>query len=401
MNDINIAINICTFNRNDQLLKNLEDLRNSRFFSDKNSTYYGHLSVFVSDNGSNLDEVSEEYFDIKRNPRGNVGGAGGFQYGLERIRASAKNFTHLVFMDDDVSFELKAFYVLFDFLSNASEEELLHPVAGRMLRLEEPDIQYTSAEIWNSGYIEHIGHNLSVSENQDSEDWCNCDGAEYGGWWLCCFPMTFAKENDIIPFFIHCDDVEYGLRCGQKPIILKDFQVWHQSFEFRQTALIQYYDMRNRLLVNEKYNLDNTPEKIYKFWFDRVTSFHNKKMYDFEYYTILGLKDFMKGMEWLYTFHPGEYHTELKKCQYSKAINKKLAKETFEVFYEKYGVDLTKIYLKSRLRNEIYYNLVDKRPEIAKRFHKAHDQGTKTAKLTSLFCLIFWNIGYCFIKEKE
>ena len=34
--------------------------------------------------------------------------------------------------------------------------------------------------------------------------------ADYGGWWFCCFPYVFVQENDVLPFFIHCDDVEYG-----------------------------------------------------------------------------------------------------------------------------------------------------------------------------------------------
>ena len=65
--------------------------------------------------------------------------------------------------------------------------------------------------------------------------------ADYGGWWFCCFPYVFVQENDVLPFFIHCDDVEYGLRCGKKPIIIEGVQVWHETYDKRMTPLMQYY----------------------------------------------------------------------------------------------------------------------------------------------------------------
>ena len=39
---------------------------------------------------------------IIHNPNGNVGGSGGFQYGLELIRNAGVQYSHVAFMDDDV-----------------------------------------------------------------------------------------------------------------------------------------------------------------------------------------------------------------------------------------------------------------------------------------------------------
>ena len=58
------------------------------------------------------------------------------------------------------------------------------------------------------------------------------------------------QDNDVLPFFIHCDDVEYGLRCGRKPIIIEGVQVWHETYDKRMTPLMQYYDTRNPLFDN-------------------------------------------------------------------------------------------------------------------------------------------------------
>ena len=62
-----------------------------------------------------------------------------------------KGFTHVIFMDDDVVFDINSFYLLFDFLTQVDEENRDRPVAGRMFCMDRPNIQYTAAEKWNGG----------------------------------------------------------------------------------------------------------------------------------------------------------------------------------------------------------------------------------------------------------
>jgi GT2 family glycosyltransferase len=118
-------------------------LLSSRFFDQEDQEYYGCLEIFVVDNASELvlDEKHEKLHLIKNR---NTGGSGGFQRGIEEIR-KYDNFTHVIFMDDDVTFELSCFYILYNFLKNVDEDNSDRPIAGRMLDKDNPNIQWTVA----------------------------------------------------------------------------------------------------------------------------------------------------------------------------------------------------------------------------------------------------------------
>ena len=207
MRNILLALNVCTYHRRDYIEKNIKKLLSSDFFVDDGSVYYGKLHIFVVDNGSELHGCDNERVHVFHNR--NTGGSGGFQRGIEEIRKYPCNFSHVIFMDDDVEFKLETFYILVDFLMSVDEKYIENPVAGRMICLDKPDIQYTAAEKWNGGNIEHIEFMRNIADGSYKAGSVVYDsGAEYGGWWFCCFPMSFAANNDVLPFFIHCDDVE-------------------------------------------------------------------------------------------------------------------------------------------------------------------------------------------------
>lgn len=337
MNKVCIAVNICTYKREkyiDNILKRLQD---TFFFDEQNKTeHYGALHIYIVDNACELQKIDSEYIHLEHNPKGNTGGSGGYQYGIDLIRASQVEYTHVVFMDDDVELDVSCFYKLYDFLRNVDEENANRPVAGRMFRMDAKEIQYTAGEIWNGGNIVHVGLNKPLTEVEKEPEVNLNAGAEYGGWWFCCFPYEFVKENDIMPFFIHCDDVEYGLRCGQLPIVLKGVQVWHEIFEHRQTPLICYYDTRNPLYVNEKYRLSGDASTVLLDWKKKISRYHYEEKWDYEYYTIKGMIDFLKGMKWLTDIHPGKYHSRLQKARINRYKNSILWRVAEYRFRKKY-----------------------------------------------------------------
>ena len=100
------------------------------------------------------------------------------------------------------------------------------------------------------------------------------EGAEYGGWWFACYPMDFVEKNRPMPFFLHCDDVEYGLRHGGTPIILNGIQVWHETCEYRQSPVVAYYDTRNTLFVNEFLNDIFDYDDVLDKWKQKITEAH-------------------------------------------------------------------------------------------------------------------------------
>ncbi len=341
LRNINIAINICTYRREMQVKNNLSKLLSSKFFDATNEEYYLHMHIFVVDNGNSLDFDSNEFVSIIHNTR-NSGGSGGFQKGIEAIRKANQKFTHVVFMDDDVEFEHSCFYTLYDFLKSASEENIERPIAGRMFRTDDRNIQYTAAEKWNAGIIEHIGFMKHISDvNKEPDVILNSD-ADYGGWWLCCFPYSFVKNNDVMPFFIHCDDVEYGLRCQKKPIILKGFQVWHETYEYRISPIMTYYDTRNPLFVNERYNMAKTPKDLWAEWKEKISIYHVDHKWDYEYYTIIAMLDYLKGFDWLYRIDAEKKHTRLKRARVSRYKNSILWRIAGYMFCKKFKLNVLK-----------------------------------------------------------
>ena len=114
MSRVSIALNICTYHRTEFVRRNIEELLESKFFNRNDCKYYGRLDIFVIDNGCEISAYNNEFIHVFHNR--NTGGSGGFQRGIEEIRQSNKTFSHVIFMDDDVEFELDTFYILYDFL---------------------------------------------------------------------------------------------------------------------------------------------------------------------------------------------------------------------------------------------------------------------------------------------
>lgn len=335
MRNVELALNICTYHRKEYIYKNISKLETSLFFSDAYSKYYGRMHIFIVDNASELPGTDNAFVHLRHNR--NTGGAGGFQRGLEEIRKYPVEFSHVIFMDDDVEFEIQTFYILYDFLCTVEEEYVENPVAGRMFCVDRPDTQYTAGEIWNQGKIRHVEYMRHITSTNYHYGRVNFNsGVEYGGWWFCCFPMSFAKSNDVLPFFLHCDDVEYGLRCGKKPIIIEGVQVWHETFEKRITPLIRYYDTRNPLYVNEIYNLTPYPASILQEWKSMITESHVQCDWLSEFYVILAMNDFLKGLEWLKNIDSEQYHERLKKkksCRLKNAIAWRIVERKFRKKY--------------------------------------------------------------------
>lgn len=108
--EVCLALNICTYHREDYIYRNLEMLQNSLFFDKKCKEYYGRLHIFIIDNAQELQLKENAYTHLVYNE--NTGGSGGFQRGIEEIRKNDQTFTHVIFMDDDVVFDIDTFYDL-------------------------------------------------------------------------------------------------------------------------------------------------------------------------------------------------------------------------------------------------------------------------------------------------
>lgn len=290
---VKIAIVICTYKREQSLKQLLREVKKAKqFFRDK-------LEVYVVDNASELKAEEYSWVHLFHNP--NTGGSGGFSRGMEEVVKRYKDFnaTHVLLMDDDVVLQQESIFRLFSLLSFIKTEYQQEIVAGRMFRMDRPWIQYTAAEIWNGGNLQHIGFEADMCQRENLKVLNDNTGAEYSGWWFCCIPYEFVKDYRPLPFFLHCDDVEYGLRHGGTPIILNGIQVWHETYEYRQSPVVAYYDMRNSLIVNAMYGRAN-PDQERERWKKSISQAHIEKDYMREARLIKALLDFLKGPGWFF-----------------------------------------------------------------------------------------------------
>lgn len=302
--DVRIAIAICTYKRREQLEQLLEELKMLPELGVR-------FNIKVVDNASELPDHYGKGIQLYHNP--NTGGSGGFSRGMDETIKDLKQFaaTHLVLMDDDVIIQTESLlrlYALLSFVRDGYEGEV---VAGRMFRMDNPEVQYTACEIWNAGDIKHIGWNQDMTIRERLFDMNKNAGGEYSGWWFACFPIEFVKENRPLPFFLHCDDVEYGLRHGGEPIVLNGIQVWHETYEYRQSPVIEYYDYRNSLIVNEKYGLIPNKDMVLEEWKEKISEYHVLSEYTKECLIILGLLDFCLYYGKLYKCDGAKYHRRL------------------------------------------------------------------------------------------
>ena len=97
--------------------------------------------------------------------------------------------------------------------------------------------------------------------------------------------------------------------------------MWHETYDKRMTPLMQYYDTRNPLFVNQLYGFLPEPLQLLRQWKDKMTAFHVKGDWLSEYYVILAMNDFLKGMEWLKRIDAGKYHKKLQKAKSCRVKN--------------------------------------------------------------------------------
>ena len=110
------------------------------------------------------------------------------------------------------------------------------------------------------------------------------------------------KKNELpLPFFIHIDDIEYGRRMGWPIMTMNGIGVWHDSFENRKQSAMEYYDMRNSLIMNALYEPRRPVEDTCKRVFRHLVHQMLKYRYDDQLLTLRAVEDFLEGAEYFKT----------------------------------------------------------------------------------------------------
>lgn len=303
---VNIVLNICTFKREKYIIKNLKIL-NDILIENPHSPIYGHLKVFVIDNGRTLDRKSLETKNIRIIPNINSGGSGGFARGMrECIRDKDKyQITHVINMDDDIIIEPDSIIRTYAMLVLMKDRYANACIAGSMLRLDVPYILHESGAYWDGkNACTHLsGIDLRKQDSLQKID--RIYRNEYAGWWFACYSMEIVNEKNLpLPLFLHLDDIEYGLRNKMEIILLNGICVWHEPFENKRGSHLNYYDVRNMLIVNSIYRKNISINRIMFHLFKRVVSNILRYRYKDVFLIYMGVLDFLKGPEWLKKQNP-------------------------------------------------------------------------------------------------
>lgn len=297
---IKLAIATTTFKKEKYITCNIEVIQEHVLGSDDPIAKNFHM--FVIDNGRTLDAEKLSSPGISVIPNANVGGSGGFARGM--MEALDWEATHVLLMDDDVRVLPESFKRTFALLSLTNDRYKDAFINGAMLSREEPNRQFEDVAVVRNGHYNGIkDNNLRVDTYKGIEENESVSVEvphAYGAWWYSCIPVTAIHKHGLpLPFFVRCDDVEYGMRCKPTYMCMDGICVWHEPFEGRFRGTVDRYQyVRNFLIMNA---MDDTGDNgQFMLWFERTFHIYLRAMnYDVCDLILDGLEDYLKGPKFL------------------------------------------------------------------------------------------------------
>ncbi|MCM0591954.1 MAG: glycosyltransferase family 2 protein [Gloeotrichia echinulata IR180] len=295
MRSIKVAAIIVTWNKLHYICSLLEDISNLEL-QDIN------LDIYVVDNASNdgTQTYLEEYYygqiHVLQTGR-NLGGSGGFSYGLELV--SKLEYDYLWLLDNDVRLAPLALITLINTLENHDEVGL---VGSQIRKLQEPNkIQELGSYInYQKAHLKTNGANLfniSAAEILNSKPYINVD--------ICAAASLLVRRTIVETigvfenYFLHFDDVEWCLRAKQAGWIVAvnpDSIIWHYSPDFKCRPWINYYDERNLCYCWQKHRPDLLLKRVIVS-VPRLVYYAITGRYFLAEISITGFQDFINGIQ--------------------------------------------------------------------------------------------------------
>lgn len=318
--DVKIAIDICTFKREEYVAHNM-DMLNRYIIQNPNSDMYGKLEVFISDNGKSLNAEEIETEQIHIFPNKNLGGAGGFTRSMIEIMKvrEEKEITHILMMDDDVRLNPDSIVRTYKMLKLLKFEHCDAFIGGQMLKIDAQCVQSEAADHWDIAKHHPVKYNYNLRKSEMLVKNEIEDSINHFGWWYCCMPVEVVSESNLpLPIFIKRDDIEYGLRNGTKFITLNGICVWHEPFEYKYATYLEYYYFRNMCIINSRHRLSFTADRLIQEVQERTRDFLLRYRYRDAELSLLGIQHYLKGIDWFKTLDGEKLNAEIMKLGYKK-----------------------------------------------------------------------------------
>lgn len=302
VNEVRLAVATTTFKKEAYITANIDLVQEA--VRAEGAPILGSFHMFVVDNGRTLDvdALSDDLVTVLPNP--NVGGSGGFARGMMAATEVEGAYTHVLVMDDDVRIVPESLIRTFNLLSLARGAYRDAFLNGAMLSLEHPTRQFEDVAYVNpTGVYTKVKRDYDVSrpfdilanERKDVE----VPGA-YGAWWFSCIPTAAVRANGLpMPFFIRCDDVEFGARNKPVYMCMNGICVWHESFEGRFRASVDCYQYARNFLAMVAVD-DCADERLFVL---RLRRNVRQQLRDLDYTAaelmLDGFADYLKGPKFL------------------------------------------------------------------------------------------------------
>lgn len=317
VNKVKMAIVMCTFRREKYVKKNIDILKKA-LLTNPDSLLYRRLDIYIIDNGNSLvkEEFQEEHIFLF--PNINTGGSGGFTRGIIEVlhRKKECGYTNILLMDDDVVIEPEAMERTYTLLSLLNQKYQGSFIGGAMLRNDRPCVLQEAGAVWN-GDACAINRGLDLKQPENIAALDSFEHGDYNAWWYCCFTTeSVGLDNLPLPFFIHGDDIEYGLRNCRNLILMNGIGVWHDVFEGKRSSALEFYDIRNYLIINGIYRKNLSVFKISAMIVKRTMSNVLRLRYKDALLNIYGIEEYLKGPEYWKNLDITEKHDEIRALGY-------------------------------------------------------------------------------------
>ncbi len=321
-----IGIIICTFQREQFLIPNLEQIARAVW---KNPVWADRIHVFIVDNAQSLDlagcDLPEELYTVY--PNRNLGGSGGFARGMYEL-SRHEEYTHMLIMDDDIQFDFATIARTYYLVCALSYDHQDAAIGGAMLKQSAPYMQHEFGGVFNGLVFRSINPLLDMRQEENLLMNQSAETPDYNAWWYCCMPTSFIKKYGLpMPYFIKSDDVEYGLRTYKELILMNGIAVWHQDFSNKYNSVLDYYSTRNIMITAIIHGKGNRIKAALKYAYTMFKGLALKNYSGVEliYRSFL---DFKKGPDFLMTKDPVAHHRTIAQKAPAQTDKETLEKET-------------------------------------------------------------------------
>ncbi len=258
------------------------------------------LDIYVVDNAStdNTQTYIEQYYPTVKvlQTGSNLGGSGGFSYGLEIV--SKLEYDYLWLLDNDVRLDILALRPLVETLQTYSEVGL---VGSQIRKLDEPNTIQEVGSFINSRKA-HLKTNFGNCRITSTEEILG--GKPYVTVDACAAASLLVRREVVQQigvfenYFLHFDDVEWCLRAKQASWVIASHPasvVWHKSPDFKCRPWISYYDERNLCYCWQKHQPNLVLKRVFVS-IPRLIYYAATGRYFLTQVSIKGLQDFIKGI---------------------------------------------------------------------------------------------------------